>query len=341
MKAEKAQWLAKTVETAIDPSQPIVDAHHHLWDRSGSKYLFDDLQADAAAGHRVVATVFVECLSRYDEQQPAHLKPVGETAFVAEQAAASRQTGGAVVMAIVPFADLTLGAALEEVLDAHEAAGQGLFRGVRHPTSNDQELGDGHIPTPPGLMNTAEFRQGVAALGRRGLSLDAWMFHHQLDELVALARDHPDVTIVLNHIGGPLGVRRFANRRTEVRAAWQEPMKLIARCPNVVLKVGGIGMNRYYGGGWPELPAAPGSAELFAYWGDDLKWCIDLFGPNRCLFESNFPVDRESCSYTVLWNVYQRVAQNYSPDERDQLFYETAVRIYKLDLPASAHALRS
>lgn len=341
MKAEKAAWLAKTPETAIDATQPIVDAHHHLWNRQGSKYLFDDLQADTGASHRVVATVFVECLSNYDEQQAVHLQPVGETAFVAQQAAASRQTDGASIMAIVPFADLTLGAALEQVLDAHEQAGQGLFKGVRHPTSCDEELGSGHILTPPGLMNSTEFGQGIAMLAKRGLSFDAWLFHHQLNELVVLARAHPDLSIVLNHIGGPLGVNRFTNKRAEVRAPWQAQMQLLAQCPNVVLKVGGIGMNRYYGGGWPDLPAAPGSVDLFDYWADDLRWCIDLFGPRRCLFESNFPVDRESCSYTVLWNVYQRVASIYSQAERDLLFYETAVRVYRLDLPLTAQEMRS
>lgn len=341
MKAEKAAWLAKTVEAAIDATQPIVDAHHHLWYRQGSKYLFDDLQADAAGGHRVVATVFVECLSNYDEQQPIHLRPVGETAFVAQQAAAARQTGGASIMGIVPFADLTLGAALEQVLDAHEAAGQGLFKGVRHPTSCDEELGSGHIPTPPGLMLSPEFGRGVAQLAERGLSFDAWLFHHQLGELVELAQAHPGLSIVLNHIGGPLGVNRFTNKRAEVRAPWQTQMRLLSQCANVVLKVGGIGMNRYYGGGWPNLPAAPGSEALFDFWGDDLRWCIDLFGPSRCLFESNFPVDRESCSYTVLWNVYQRVASVYSAAERDELFYETAVRVYRLDLPSKAQAMRS
>lgn len=341
MKTEKAAWLAQTTEAAIDPEQPIVDAHHHLWHREGSKYLFDDVQADAAAGHRVVATVFVECLSNYDLAQPEHLQPVGETAFVAEQAAYSARTGGAPIMAIVPFANLALGAGVEEVLDAHEAAGQGLFRGIRHPTSNDEELGSGHIPTPPGLMNTPAFRAGIAKLGERGLSFDAWLFYHQLAEVVSLARAHPDVSIIVNHIGGPLGVVRFAGRRNELRPAWRQALSSLADCPNIALKVGGIGMNRYYGGGWPELTAPPGSAELTAYWGDDLRWCIDTFGPDRCLFESNFPVDRESCSYTVLWNTYQRVAEHYTAGERDQLFYETAVRVYRLNLPAGASELRS
>ncbi|MGH1357356.1 MAG: amidohydrolase family protein [Burkholderiaceae bacterium] len=334
MKPEKAAWLALTREVPIDPDQIIIDPHHHLWHRSGSKYLFDDLQADTAAGHKVVGTVFVECLSNYLTEGLERFKPVGETAFVREQSLLSAKSAGAPILGIVSFADLALGDAVEEVLLAHEQAGGGLFRGIRHPTSNDEELGWGHVETPAGLMLSDEFQTGFARLGKMGYSYDAWLFHHQLPELVALAQAQPDVPIVLDHIGGPLGVVRFSGQREQVRSAWRKSMKAVAACPNIILKVGGIGMNRYYGGGWPELPQPPGSEILFDYWGDDLIWCIDLFGPQRCMFESNFPVDRETCDYTVLWNVYQRVGQRYSAAERDQLFYKTAVQTYRLSVPA-------
>lgn len=333
MTPEKASWLARTQEAPIDPDQPIIDPHHHLWMRSGSKYLFDDLQADAAAGHRVIGTVFVECLSKYRDDGPKALRPVGETAFVREQAEAARNTGGAPILGIVSFADLSLGDAVEPVLEAHEQAGGGLFRGIRHPTSFDEELGTGHTNTPAGMMLTEKFQAGFARLGSMGYRYDAWLFHHQLDELVALAQAHPEVPIILDHLGGPLGVNRFASQREQVRAHWRESMQAVAACPSITLKVGGIGMNRYLGGGWPQRGEPPGSATLYDYWADDLTWCIDWFGPERCMFESNFPVDRESCNYTVLWNVFQRVGQRYSQSERNQLFYKTAASVYGLTLP--------
>ena len=332
MKPEKAAWLKRTVEAPLDPAQPIVDPHHHLWSRPGNTYLHRELHADTRAGHNVKGTVFVECRSGWRESGSEAMRPVGETEFVAAEAQAARQAGGAPILGIVAFADLALGEAVEDVLLAHETAGQGLFRGIRHPTSCDAELGSGHIPTPAGLMGTDRFERGFARLGALGYSYDAWLFHHQLPELLTLVRRHPQVPVVLDHIGGPLGVGRFTDRRDDVRQQWRPVMQALAGCASVTLKVGGIGMDRYYGGGWPTHDSPPDSAELYRYWGDDLHWCIDQFGPTRCMFESNFPVDRDSCSYTTLWNVFQRVGQAYTQAERDELFYGTALRAYRLAL---------
>jgi predicted TIM-barrel fold metal-dependent hydrolase len=324
-------WLATTVEEAIDPDLPICDPHHHLWHHATDPYLLTHLHADTGAGHNVVETVFVDCMAEYRTDGPEHLRPVGETAWVAGLAAESEAGDGATIAGIVGFADLTLGAAVEEVLAAHVEAGDGRFRGIRHATSWDAspDVRNAHTSPPEGLLGHDDFRAGLATLGRMGLSFDAWMYHPQLGELVDLARAHPDVTIVLDHLGGPLGIGPYADRRDEVRAAWEAPMAELAGCSNVHLKLGGIGM-AIYGLAWHHAPAAPTSEALAGAWGPQIEWCIERFGPDRCMFESNFPVDRRSCSYVVLWNAFKRIAAGCSDAERAELFRGTARRAYRL-----------
>ena len=318
-------------EAVLDPDLPICDAHHHLWDRPGDRYVLEDLRADTGAGHRVETTVFVECMAGYLDDGPPQLRPVGETHFVVEQAEESARTPGAEIAGIVGFADLDLGAAVAEVLEAHVDAGRGRFRGIRHASSWDPspDVRRAHTRPPPGLLGRPSFRAGFAELGRLGLSFDAWLYHPQLGELVDLARAHPDVTIVLDHLGAPLGVGPYAGRRDEVLADWRSSMAEVAGCPNVVLKLGGIGMP-LYGFDWHQRAEPPRSEELAAAWRDPIRWCIERFGPDRCMFESNFPVDRVSCSYTVLWNAFQLIAADLSPSERDSLFRGTAEAAYRL-----------
>lgn len=326
-------WLARRVEEPVDPEREIVDAHHHLWEREGRSYLAPDLLADTGAGHDVVQTVFVECHSAYDEAAPPHLAPVGETSFVADQADACAAAGGSTIGAIVSFADMMLGDAVEEVLVAHEEAGAGLFRGIRHATAIDPRIGRSHTRPVAGMMGTPEFRAGVATLGGRGHSFDAWLFHPQLGELLDLARAIPDVAIVLDHLGAPLGIGPYAGRESDVQADLRAALEPIADCPNVVLKLGGIGMERYFGMGWHEDDAPPSSDTVVARWGDQIHWSIDRFGPDRCMFESNYPVDRESLPYTVLWNAHQKIAARYTDAEQDQLFSGTARRVYRISSP--------
>jgi L-fuconolactonase len=325
------EWLQLRVEQPIDATQRICDPHHHLWARPGNRYVLDDLRADTGAGHGVERTVFVECMAGYRDSGPEALRPIGETEFVAAQAAESARTDGAEIAGIVGFADLTLGPAVAEVLEAHVDAGGGRFRGIRHASSWDPspQVRNAHTKPPPGLLGQPAFRDGVAVLGRMGLRFDAWLYHTQLGELVDLARAEPEVTVVLNHLGAPLGVGPYAGRRDEVLRAWRAGLAEVASCPNVALKLGGIGMP-LYGFDWHERAAPPSSEELAAAWGDPIRWCIDTFGPSRCMFESNFPVDRQSCSYTVLWNSFQRIAERYTTDERSELFHDTAVRTYGL-----------
>ena len=320
-------------EPAVDPRRRIVDPHHHLWDRRGSIYLAEQLLADTGATHNVTHTVFVDCMAEYDQAGPEHLRPVGETRFVAAQAARTRAEGGTAIAGIVSFADLNLGTAVEEVLAAHEMAGTGLFRGVRYATawSDHPEVRVGHTNPPERLMEDAKFREGIATLGAMGYSFDAWLYFDQLHELTALARDLPDVSIILNHLGAPLGIGPHRDRRAEVTALWKAAMVDVASCPNVSLKVGGVGMDDLFATGWGTLDPPPDSDLVVARWDDQVRWCIDTFGPGHCMFESNFPVDRQTLTYSVIWNAFQKIAAVYDDAEQDLMFSGTATRVYRLD----------
>jgi predicted TIM-barrel fold metal-dependent hydrolase len=281
----------------------------------------------------VSETVFVDCMSGYRTSGPPELAPVGETEFAAEQAAESERTPGARIAGIVSYADLALGDRVRDVLEAHVDAGGGRFRGIRHATSWDPapDINNAHTNPPQGLMADPSFRRGLGVLTDLGLTFDAWMYHPQLPELVELARANPGATIVLDHLGGPLGVGPYAGRRAEVLEAWRPPMAELAELPNVFLKVGGIGMS-LYGMGWHKRETAPSSDDLVKGWGDEIRWCIDRFGPDRCMFESNFPVDRRGCSYVVLWNAFKKIAEagGYGEAEKDDLFRGSAGRAYRL-----------
>ena len=329
---DRFDWLALRREEAVDPHRQIVDAHHHLWDRGGSTYLAPQLLEDLTATHNVVKTVFVECLANYDEKREQHMQPVGETAFVASEADAADHAGGPAIAGIVAHADLMLGGAVAEVLAAHDAAGGGRFRGVRHATawdSSDQVL-NGHCRPFEQMMGTGEFRAGARKLAQMGFSFDAWLYHPQLGEVAALAAAVPELTIVLDHLGAPLGIGPYRHDRERVRADWKASMRLVSANPNVVLKLGGIGMDIFFGLGWAALDAPPGSEQVAEHWGRDVRFCIDLFGPDRCMFESNFPVDRQALTYAVVWNAFQIMAADYSDDEQDDLFSGTATRTYRL-----------
>lgn len=327
-------WLARTVEEIIEPELEICDPHHHLWSAPTGKYPrydLDELRADTGAGHNVTQTVFIDCAANYRSDGPERFKPVGETEYVAGRAAESDRTPGAKIAAIVSFADLTLGEAVEEVLDAHIAAAGGRFRGIRHAGGWDAspDVPNSHTDPPQDLYAQPKFRSGLATLTQMGLSFEAWQYHTQLGEVADLARAVPQASIILNHLGAPLGIGPYAGRRAEVLATWRPKMEALAALPNVVLKVGGIGMARY-GMGFEKAERPPTSDELLAVWGDELRWCIDLFGPHRAMFESNYPVDGESVSYAVLWNAFKKVSTGYTAAERADLFRGTARRVYRI-----------
>jgi predicted TIM-barrel fold metal-dependent hydrolase len=326
-------WLAQHGEAILEPELPIVDAHHHLWRRDGAQpYHLAELHADTGAGHRVEQTVFVECAWAYRTDGLEALRPVGETEAVAEVAAASARRGGAEIAGIVGRADMALGDAVDEVLAAHEVAGQGRFRGIRHATAYDPDprVRRSHTKPPHGLLGDAQFRRGVARLAARGHSFDAWLYHPQIPELTALAQALPEAPIVLDHLGGPLAVGPYEGRRDEVVGSWRADMAALAACPNVTVKLGGIGMAVF---GTPierddRRPLT--SAELAAEWAGPILHVIEQLGPDRCMFESNFPVDKAACSYVTLWNAFKRIAAGASEPEKTALFSATARRVYRL-----------
>ncbi len=327
-------------EDVIDPGLPICDPHHHLWDYPGHRYLLDELLADTGqtdahgARHDVRSTVFVECASMYAADGPEPLRPVGETEFVngiAAMSASGGYGGTRVAAGIVGFADLCLGAAVREVLEAHMAAARGRFRGIRHAAGwhASEHIRNSHTNPPEHLLLDARFREGFAQLAPLGLSFDAWLYHPQLAELIDLARAFPDTTIVLDHFGGPLGIGPYAGQADEVYAGWKRDIDALAQCPNVVAKLGGIHM-AINGFGWHKREPRPTSQQLAEA---TARWhlhTIERFGPERCMFESNFPVDKVSCSYLVLWNSFKRLTAGFSAGEKAALFHDTAVRVYGL-----------
>jgi predicted TIM-barrel fold metal-dependent hydrolase len=332
----REDWLAQYSEEVIDPSRPIVDPHHHLWDRGGQRYMIEELSADIASGHNIVATVYVEARSMYRATGPEALRPVGEVEF-ANGAAAMSASGGygpaAICAGIVGHANLLLGEAARAVLEAEIAAGQGRFRGIRHSSAFDADPDVGHMYTtrPKGLLLDPTFRKGFACLAPLGLSFDAWMFHPQIGELTDLACAFPDTKIVLDHCGGPVGLGRFANRREETFAVWKTSIQEIAKCPNVVVKLGGLAM-RLLGYDFHERPRPPSSEEAAAAWRPYIESCIEAFGPGRCMFESNFPPDKGQCSYQVIFNAFKRIAAPYSEAEKTALFSKTATEVYRLGI---------
>lgn len=330
--AVEPDWLAQTDEEALLPALPIIDPHHHLWDRPGSRYMNEELSADTDS-HNVRATVFVECMSGYRTDGPDALRPVGETEFV--EAAIEFYTGTMGFCAgIVGFADLTLAEGVDSVLDAHLDASPSRFRGIRHAVGWDasEAVRNSHTAPPKGLLSDANYRKGAKRLAARDLSFDAWLYHPQLGELLDFARALPELPIILDHFGGPLGIGPYEGRRAEVYELWKAEISALAKCPNVSVKLGGLAMP-INGFSWHKRKVPPGSLDLASANRDYYLHTIDCFGTERCMFESNFPVDKQSCSYKVLWNAFKRIADGFSEVELRHLFYDTAKRIYRLDLP--------
>ncbi len=326
-------------EEILEADLPICDPHHHLWHYPTSRYLLEDLLADigrgdGAGGHRVESTVFVECAAFYRAGGPEALKVVGETEFVAGVAAMADSGRYGPVRAcegIVGRADLSLGAAVDEVLEAHIAAGGGRFRGIRHAGGWDASgaIRNSHTDPPEQLYLQPGFREGFARLAANGLTFEAWQYHPQLPDVLDLARAFPDTPIMLNHVGGPLGVGPYAGRRDEVFASWREAIRELAACPNVWVKLGGLGM-AVYGFEFHRREPRPGSAELAQAWRPYIETCIEAFGADRGVFESNFPVDKVSCSYDTLWNAFKRITAGSSGDEKAQLYRDNARAFYRL-----------
>lgn len=340
-------------EPILEPNLPIIDPHHHLWDlrpvlpafpgpghdfletlAGAAHYTFDQLQADTQSGHNVVATVFMECGAFYDASRGEALKVVGEVEFVngvAAQGASGLYGAYRPCAAIIGHADLTLGAEAGEVLDALSAASP-RFVGIRHAAAwdADPEVLGPPFHAPQGLYRDATFREGFAELGQRGLTFDAWLLEPQLGDLLDLARAFPDQPIVLDHCGTPLGIASYRGKLPEHFERWRANIRAIAECENVTIKLGGLAM------AFCQLPdrgpaAGFGSEELAAMWKPYIDTCIEAFGANRAMFESNYPVDRWGASYPVLWNAFKRLASGASDSEKRDLFAGTAARVYGIE----------
>jgi L-fuconolactonase len=343
----------RTPEPILEPDLPIIDPHHHLWDRQAAalaalpppkhgfehlirrvpRYLLDELLADMKSGHNVVATVYLECGSMYRKDGPEALRPVGETEFVNGVAAmgASGLYGDVrPCAAIVGTANLSLGAAVAEVLEAHKAA-SARFRGIRHSASSDPDpdvLGPLH-GRPPGLYRDATFREGFAELGRAGLSFDAWMLEPQLPDLIDLARAFPTTPIVVDHVGTPLGIASYEGKREERFPIWRDSIKALGACQNVTVKLGGLAMVFPGFASFMSVPPAS-SAQLAAEWKPYVETCIEAFGPDRCMFESNFPVDIGACDYATLWNAFKVITKGYSAADKTALYSGAARSFYRM-----------
>jgi predicted TIM-barrel fold metal-dependent hydrolase len=332
----REDWLALRKEEIIDPARPIVDPHHHLWDRGGQRYLIEEMAQDIASGHNIIATVYVDCRSMYRAHGPEAFRPVGEVEFANGVAAMSASGGygpAAICAGIVSHVNLLLGEAARPVLEAEITAGNGRFRGIRHSSAWDADanVAGMYAKRPKGLLLDATFRKGFAGLAPLGLSFDAWLFHPQIGELTDLARAFPDTKIVLDHCGGPIGIGSYANRRDEIFSGWKASIQEIARCPNVVVKLGGLAM-RLLGYDFHERPLPPSSKEAAVAWRPYIETCIEAFGPERSMFESNFPPDKGQCSYQVIFNAFKRIAAQYSEAEKTALFSKTATEFYQLKL---------
>lgn len=330
----RPDWLAKTTEAPLEPERPIIDPHHHLWERPDARYLFHDLMADVGEGHDIRKTVYIQCRSMHRADGPEEMRPVGEVEFVIGAAAMSdsghygpcRACAG-----VVATADLTLGAAVAPVLDALAEAANGRLRGIRMPVavSDDPAVVGSVVTPPPGLMATEDMAEAVREMGRRGLTLDIWCFQTQLGEAYTLASRAPGTTIVIDHVGGVLGIGGFTGRRGELYDGWRADMAALAGLPNVRVKLGGLAMHTL-GWGFEDRADPPGSEELAECWRPYIDACIEMFGPERAMFESNFPVDKGMVSYANCWNAFKRIAADRTDAEKESLFRATAAATYRL-----------
>lgn len=333
----REEWLALTREEILEPDREIVDPHFHFFVENPlfPTYALADLQRDAR-GHNVAGAVFMECEEGYRKSGPEHLRPVGESEWVralAQEADRDAEKQGSVrIVGMVGDAQLYNGAKrARETLEAHLEASP-LFRGVRDMGIWDphDEIDSVEFATGPDFYGEPAFREAFAEAAKLGLTFDAHQYHSQLPSVVSLARAFPDTTIIVDHLGSPLGAGPYAGRQDEIFPEWQKAVSLVAECPNAVMKLGGLAMP-WNGFGWESRSRPPSSDEFVATYARYYEHAIEAFGPERCMFESNFPVDKLSLSYDVLWNAFKKLAAGYSEEEKDALFRGTATRVYRLD----------
>jgi predicted TIM-barrel fold metal-dependent hydrolase len=341
-------------EAILEPDLPIIDPHHHLWDLrpmlpmfpephhhfiaalvDNAHYTFNQLHAHLSSGHNIIGTVFMECGAFYNSSYGESLKPVGEVEYVngvAAQSACGLYGPSRYCAGIVSHTDLMLGSKAGEVLDALQAAAPRRFKGIRHAGAWDADpdvLGP-PFHHPQELYRDATFRQGFVELGKRGLTFDAWVLEPQIPDVIDLARAFPDQPICLDHCGTPLGVAAYKGRLHERFDEWRRNIHELARCENAVVKLGGLAMAFC---ALPEEGPASGhsSEHLAALWRPYIETCIEAFGPERAMFESNYPVDYWGADYAVLWNAFKHLTRSASADEKAALYAGNAARFYGLE----------
>jgi predicted TIM-barrel fold metal-dependent hydrolase len=333
----REDWLALAApELAIEPDLPIIDTHMHLWHHpTGYRYFAEDYARDIEkSGHNVEASVFVECNSMYRASGPENYRSVGETEFALGQAAiaaSGKYTSSRIAAGIVGFADLTIGAELPEVLDAHIAAANSRFRGIRMRAKWDPDpVVKGAVSADaPGLYLEPEFHHGLREVASRGLLFEASIYHPQIRDVTALARAVPEAQIVVVHSGSPVGHSSYRGREKEVHGNWLRDMKDLAACPNAAIKLGGILMTlAAYDFGQTARPIT--SEALAKLWRPFIEPCFELFGPQRCMVSSNFPVDKAGFGFGTVWNMFKHVTRDCSADEKQAIYSATARRIYQI-----------
>ncbi|MBW6416662.1 amidohydrolase [Celeribacter sp. PS-C1] len=324
----REDWLALVREEVIDPAQPIFDCHHHLWDRPEGRYRSEELAADIGDGHDLRASLYVQCRTGYYENGPEALRPVGEVRTILDWGRAQPQFP----VGLVAFADLQLGADVRPVLDALIGTGEGRVKGIRNTTAwhADPAVRSNPRPAPDGLLRTPAFYEGARAVAEAGLCLDVWAYQSQLSEVAALARALPELTVVVDHCGGPLGIGPYRINDAACFADWRSALAEVAALPNTRIKIGGFGLS-VMGYRYADAPQPPHSEILAADWQPHVAACLDLFGAERAMFESNFPVDKGQFGYRTLWNAFKRLAADLDASARDDLFWRTAARCYGID----------
>ena len=330
----RSDWLALVHEDILEPDLPIVDAHHHIWEQEGNVYGLPELHSDLSDGHNIVATVVVEAHAFYRKVGPKSLRSVGETeTLIGLLKNAPDLAAKGYCQAIVANVDLTLGTGVEDVIETHLQAAPNRVRGVRHMVCRDPHYPKGITiaPAPECLLKQVAYRDGLRTLERLGMNYDAMLYHSQLSDLVETVELVPDLSVVLDHYGMPLGVGPYVGRSDEVFSTWRTNIRRLAEFPNVTVKLGGLGMI-LTGANWHENPLPPTSKELMVAWRPWFEACLEAFGAERCMFESNFPVDKGMFSYRTLWNSFKRLARGMSLQEQKFLFHDTACRVYHLNV---------
>ena len=328
-------WLAQVQEEIIDPQLPIIDPHHHLWNGdnqlAGSfPYLIENLNEDTFSGHNIVGTIFMECAQGYYSNGEEKYKPVGETEFVVNLMKTSKKLPKTTnIIGIIGYADLMLGGEVKDVLDKHLLKGDGLFKGIRHAAGWDKnkEIHNSHSNPIENIYYNKSFREGAEELIKLNLTFDAWHYHHQIKDLSDFAINYPELTIIHDHFGGPLGVGPYEGKKKEIFQKWKDDISLLSESKNVFAKLGGLAMPV---NGWnfhkQDKPAS--SDQIIDLHQEYYLHTINCFGVDRCMFESNFPVDRRSVSYHVLWNAFKKMILDYPDEDKNKLFFKNAKDVY-------------